>query len=433
MIRFVRGHAVAVAIVGVSVAVLVVLFATGNIGLAVAEIIVGFFAILMASGVPPRRIGQRLAQLGIVLIVVSFFTFLLIRLLPGDPVQTIIPFGTGPAFAKARAQLRADLGLNKGFFAQYWDYLKGLVQLHFGHQYSSGTEVSTLVKQSLPVSLELMIYAMIISLIIAIPLGVLGAYRAGTRTDSAINTTAFGLLALPNFVLALLLSFFIGAKLKFLPTGGYAPGWLDRAFTGDWGPVLWLVGALAVFGTLGWAVGRLGSAPGLGVMGGLTVGVIAYMVFGFVVGGNLDLYQHLRFMLLPAITLAAGQIAVFQRLLRSDMIATLQENFITLAKAEGPLRAADLVASRPATVQPHPVDGRRPERGRPHRRRRRRGGHLHGAGDGREDFPGHQRGEYVELQSYIVIIAVGFVLVNFFVDFLYAVLDPRIRRARAVA
>ena len=161
-----------------------------------------------------RLVGRRLIQLVIVLIVVSFFTFLLIRLLPGDPTQVIIPFGT----AHQRAQLRIDLGLNKNFFVQYWDYMTGLLQGHLGHQYSSGRPVSTLVNQSLPVSLELMIYAQVIALVIAIPLGVFGAYRAGTKADGTINTTAFALLALPNFVLALVLSYFIGAKLKWLPT-----------------------------------------------------------------------------------------------------------------------------------------------------------------------------------------------------------------------
>ena len=72
-----------------------------------------------------------------------------------------------------------------------------------------------------------MLYAQILALVIAIPLGVLAAYRYGTRTDRAINTTAFAFLAIPNFVLALVLSYFVGARLQWLPTAGYAPGWLD--------------------------------------------------------------------------------------------------------------------------------------------------------------------------------------------------------------
>jgi peptide/nickel transport system permease protein len=329
-----------------------------------------------------RLIARRLGQLVVVLVVVSFFTFLLIRLLPGDPVSTIIPFGRGPAFAQARNQLRADLGLNKGFFAQYWDYLTGLVQGHLGHQYSSGRPVSELVNQSLPVSLELMIYAQVISIAIAIPLGILAAYRAGTKTDSTINTTSFGLLALPNFVLALLLSFLIGAKLKWLPTGGYAPGWLDPIFDS---------------------------------------------------ASHINLGEHLKDMILPAFTLAVGQIAVYMRLLRSDMIATLQENFITLAKAKGIKNRRILWrhALRPSSLTLLTVAGLNV------------GTLIGGAivvevifsvpGMGEKIFQAINAREYVELQSYIVIVAVLFVLVNFFVDFMYAVLDPRIRRARAAA
>jgi peptide/nickel transport system permease protein len=323
-----------------------------------------------------RLIGRRLIQLVIVLIVVSFFTFLLIRLLPGDPTQVIIPFGT----AHQRAQLRADLGLNKSFLAQYWDYMTGLIQGHLGHQYSSGRSVSELVNQSLPVSLELMIYAQVIALVIAIPLGVFAAYRAGSRADDGINTTAFALLALPNFVLALALSFFIGAKLKWLPTGGYAPGWLDPFFDSS---------------------------------------------------RTMNLGQHFQYMILPSITLAVGQIAVYMRLLRSDMIATLQENFITLAKAKGISNRRILWrhALRPSSLTLLTVAGLNV-------------GTLIGGvivievifqipGMGEKIYQAINAREYVELQSYIVIVAFLFVLVNFIVDFMYAVLDPRIRRARA--
>jgi len=325
-----------------------------------------------------RLIGRRLIQLFIVLIVVSFFTFLLIRLLPGDPTQVIIPFGT----AHQRAQLRADLGLNKSFMAQYWDYMTGLVQGHLGHQYSSGRSVSELVNQSLPVSLELMIYAQVIALVVAIPLGIFAAYRAGTRADNGINTTAFALLALPNFVLALALSFFIGAKLKWLPTGGYAPGWLDPFFDSS---------------------------------------------------RHTDLLQHFKYMILPSVTLAVGQIAVYMRLLRSDMIATLQENFITLAKAKGISNRRILWrhALRPSSLTLLTVAGLNV------------GTLIGGAivievifqipGMGEKIYQAINAREYVELQSYIVIIAFLFVLVNFIVDFMYAVLDPRIRRARTAS
>ncbi|MFO7590939.1 MAG: ABC transporter permease [Acidimicrobiia bacterium] len=323
-----------------------------------------------------RLIGKRFAQLAIVLLVVSFFTFLLVRLLPGDPTNVIIPFGTDAQ----REALAADLGLDKSFLGQYWDYVTGLLQGDLGTQYSSGRPVSDLVKQSLPVSLQLMIYAQVLALLFAIPLGILTAYRSGTRTDNALNTTAFAMLALPNFVLALMLSYFVGAELKWLPTGGYAPGLLDQFFDSSRNP---------------------------------------------------DVAEHIRFMILPAITLAVGQIAVYMRLLRSDMIATLQENFITMAKAKGISNRRILWrhALRPSSLTLLTVAGLNV------------GTLIGGAvvievifqipGMGLKIFQAISAREYVELQGYILVIAVLFVLINFFVDFLYSVLDPRIRRARA--
>ena len=323
-----------------------------------------------------RLVAKRFAQLFVVLVIVSMFTFLLVRLLPGDPTNVIVPFGTDAQ----RAALRADLGLDKSFLGQYWAYVTGLLQGDFGTQYSSGRPVSELISQSLPVSLQLMIYAQVLALVIAIPLGIFTAYRNGTRADNALNTSAFALLAIPSFVLALLLSFFVGAKLKWLPTGGYAPGWMDQFFDSSRSP---------------------------------------------------DIAEHIRFMVLPAVTLAVGQIAVYMRLLRSDMIATLQENFITMAKAKGISNRRILWrhALRPSSLTLLTVAGLNV------------GTLIGGAvvieviyqipGMGLKIFQAINAREYVELQSYIVVIATLFVLVNFFVDFLYSVLDPRIRRARA--
>jgi len=333
-----------------------------------------------------RLIGRRFVQLAVVLLLVSFFTFSLVRLLPGDPTQTIIPFGTD----QQRAQLKQDLGLDKPFLQQYVNYLgvpflksegtKGLLEGELGHKYSTNQPVSDFLKQSLPVSIQLVLYAQILALVIAIPLGVLAAYRNGTRTDRAINTTAFAFLAIPSFVLAFTLSYFVGAKLKWLPTSGYAPGWLDPIFDSSRSP---------------------------------------------------DLWNHFRNMILPVITLAVGQVAIYMRLLRSDMIQTLQENFITMARAKGVSNRRILFrhALRPSSLTLLTVAGLN------------LGTLIGGAivveviygmpGMGEKIYTAIVAREYVELQSYIFVIAFIFVLINFIVDFLYIVLDPRIRRARA--
>jgi peptide/nickel transport system permease protein len=333
-----------------------------------------------------RLIGRRFVQLAVVLLLVSFFTFTLVRLLPGDPAQTILPFGTD----EQRAALEKDLGLDKPFFQQYINYLgvpllrsegtSGILQGDLGRKYSTNQPVTDFLQQSLPISIQLVLYAQVLALLIAIPLGVLAAYRSGTRTDRAINTSAFAFLAIPNFVLALVLSYFIGAKLKWLPTAGYAPGWLDPVFDPERSPQLW---------------------------------------------------DHFRYMLLPVITLAVGQVAIYMRLLRSDMIATLQENFITMAKAKGVSNRRILFrhALRPSSLTLLTVAGLNI------------GTLIGGAvvievifgvpGMGEKIFQAISAREYVELQSYVLVIAALFVIVNFIVDFLYIVLDPRIRRARA--
>lgn len=327
-------------------------------------------------------IARRLLQLVVVVILSTLFAFSLLRLFPGDVADAVLPYGT----AAQKAKFRADNGLDKPFFEQYGTWLGHLVQGDLGKDYQSNTEVSDKVAAALPVSLQLMLYAQLIALAFAIPLGVFTAYRVGTKADRAVNTGAFALLALPSFVLALALAYWVGVKWKpdipFLgqiPVTGYEPGWLEPVF---------------------------GQPSG-------------------------DLGKHFATMLLPAISLAAGLIAVYMRLLRSDMIATLQENYITMARAKGlsDKRILWRHALRPSSLTLLTVAGLN------------FGTLIGGAvavevifgipGIGTLIYQAINARQIVELQSYIAIIAIGYVLINFAIDSAYVVLDPRIRRARA--
>ncbi len=145
-----------------------------------------------------RGFALKLLRLVAVVIVVTFLTFWLTKLSPGDPVSKVKPFAP-PA---ERAQITQELGLNNGFFDQYATWLGDFTTGNFGKLYDSGTPVRDVVDQRLPVSLELMIYAQLLSLLIAIPLGVYTAYKQGSRFDGISNTLMFALLALPTFVLA---------------------------------------------------------------------------------------------------------------------------------------------------------------------------------------------------------------------------------------
>src|SRR5262249_37396564 len=137
-----------------------------------------------------------------------------------DPVTAIVGFAS-PQDHKTIAH---ELHLDQNVFQRYAEWLGGFVHGDLGHQYFGPTgrgEVWTAVEQHLPVSLELMAYAMFLTLIIAIPMGVFAAYKAGTLFDKIANMTAFGCIALPDFALALVLAYWVGVKWGWLPTEGF--------------------------------------------------------------------------------------------------------------------------------------------------------------------------------------------------------------------
>jgi peptide/nickel transport system permease protein len=314
-----------------------------------------------------RILLRRLVHLLVVLFFVTLFVALLTSMLPGDPVDAIAGF----ASEDQKDELREELGLDDPLPVRYVRWISGFVTGDLGNYYSisGGRPVMDRVTDSLPVSLQLMLYAQVLALVIAIPAGVITAYRAGSRGDRVANATAFGMLAIPNFALALVLAYYVGVELGWLPVSGY-------------------------------------------------------------VKPSEDLIEHIRRMAMPAISLAVGQIAVYMRLLRSDMIATLQEDFITMAKAKGvsPRRVLWRHALRPSSLTLLTVAGLNV------------GTLIGGAvivevifslpGIGTLLFEAISARQYIALQSLVAIIAVGYVLVNFLVDVLYAVLDPRIRHAR---
>jgi peptide/nickel transport system permease protein len=305
---------------------------------------------------------KKLGQLIVTVILVTLFASLLLELLPGDPVEVLVPFGS----EEQREAVREDLGLDRPFIVRYADWLGGFARFwdpDLGSYYtvSSQRPVVDRVQDALPVSLQLMVYAQLIGLLIAIPFGVLTAYRKDTFFDRMSNTTAFAMLAIPNFALGFVLQYYLGVKLGWFPTSGNKAAW-------------WWV--------------------------------------------------------MPAITLAVGQIAVYMRLLRSDMIATLQQDFITMAKAKG-LRTRRILfrhALRPSSLTLLTVAGLNV-------------GTLIGGtlivevvfsipGMGLLLFEAISSRQIVAFQSMVAIVAILYVLVNFAVDLLYSALDPRIRNAR---
>ena len=313
-----------------------------------------------------RAVLQRLGQLVIVLFLVTVLTALLFSLLPGDLAEVSIPFGSD----EQREALREDLGLKDPIYVQYGRWMGNFLQGDFGSFYRQAnvTPVLDRVKATAPVSLQLMLYAQVLALALAIPLGILTAKRAGSLVDKGTNTTAYALLAVPNFVLALVLAYVVGVELQWLPPQGFV---------------------------------RIST----------------------------DVGDHFRSMILPTVSLAVGQIAIYMRLLRTDLVATLQQDFILMAKSKGITERRVLWrhALRPSSLTLLTAAGLNV------------GTLIGGAlileiifnldGMGRLIFEAIGERQIVAIQSLVAIIATGYVLVNFLVDILYAILDPRIRRA----
>ena len=312
-------------------------------------------------------VGRRLLYLVPVLIAVSLLTFLIAALLPGDLAVAILADEATP---EKVAALRHEMGLDQPLVLQYLHWLGGALAGDFGRSVRTGERVLWAILQRLPITLELMLFAQVIALAIGVPLGVLCAVRNGGAFDRLMTSTAFGMLSLPAFMLAIVLIYVFSVRLKLLPATGYVP--LDE-----------------------------------------------------------DVIGNLRSFVLPAVTLGFGEWPVLMRVLRSDMIATLREDYIAMAKAKGlkPWRILLVHALKPSSLTLVTVTGINI-------------GRLIGGavlvetifalpGIGRLLIGAIYTRDFVVLQGVVLFVATAFVLVNFIVDMLYGVLDPRIRHGRA--
>jgi peptide/nickel transport system permease protein len=316
-----------------------------------------------------RFVRKKLIQLVVVLLCVTFLSFLLISLLPGDPATKLC---AGAGGQECVDQKRAELRLDDPIPVRYVRWLGDAVTGDLGSSARNQQPVWEALTQRVPVTIELLLYSQFMALVIAVPLGLLAAQRAGGILDRVSTTVLFGLLAVPSFMLALLLIYIFPVKLGWFQATGYTD------FTDN-------------------PLESLGS------------------------------------LFLPALSLAAAEMAVYMRLLRTDLIATLQEDYITMAKAKGmpPRRILLRHAFKPSSFSLITVIGLN-------------FGRLIGGaliieiifginGLGKYTVDSILGQDFIPVQGAVLVIAVGYVLINFAVDMLYAALDPRIRHARALA
>ena len=321
-------------------------------------------------GLPPvlrsslaRLVGRRLLTAIPVVWGVTFLTFAVLNLLPGDAAQALLGADATP---QEVAKLSAELHLNEPFLTRYGHWLGGAVTGHLGSSLGSGQPVTTILAQRLPVTVELIGYAFVISLVIAIPVATLAARKPGGVFDSITTFITMIGLSMAPYILALLLILVFAVDLALFPALGWTP-----------------------------------------VSGGLG--------------------ENLRSLTLPALSLGFPIGCFYTRLLRADVIEQLGEDYVTTATAKGLpswrvlLRHATpnsmfglitVVALNVGTLLGGTVIVEQ----------------IFGLpGVGQELFQAIQTRDFPVLEGIVVVFAVVVVVIGLLADLLYAVLDPRIR------
>ena len=219
-----------------------------------------------------QTIVRRLFGMIVVVILATFLLSLLMWMLPGDAAQLMVP----NSVAEVRDAIRMETGLDRGIFGYYWKWLSGMLTGDFGAYYLNGgtRPVTDVLREAVPASLQLIIYTQIVALLLSIPLGLVSAYKENSRFDKIVSSTLFTLVSFPGFALGLVLSLIFAVRLGLVDPVGYEP------FSGNLG-------------------------------------------------------THLKLMILPVVSLSVGLTASYTRLLRNDVIATLKEDYVTMAASKG--------------------------------------------------------------------------------------------------
>lgn len=182
------------------------------------------------------RIARKAVWMLLVLWGITIVSFIVIHLAPGSPtdLQTTLNPMAGEA---ARERLEALYGINRPLHVQYFDWLSRVLQLDFGNSMSSDARpVMEKIAERLPLTVGINVVSLALTLLIAVPVGVLSAWKQGSLFDKAMTVLVFLGFAMPGFWLALLLMLYTGLEHQWLPLSGLAS--LDYASLSPWGKVL---------------------------------------------------------------------------------------------------------------------------------------------------------------------------------------------------
>ena len=311
-------------------------------------------------------ITKRILSLIPTLLIVSLVVFLVIYLIPGGPATAILGL---EATADELAALNAQLGFDRPFFEQYFSWLGGVFRGDWGQSYFLNMSVLEAIGEYFWPTFSLAIFAELISLIMSIPMGILSAYKRGTIVDTATVSISLLGIALPGFLLSMFLMLLFGVTLKWLPVAGYAE---------------------------------------------LSDG----------------LWNHLRYLVLPALSLGLVQAAYITRMTRSSMLDTLYMNYIRTARAKGLKEASVVLVYGLKNAAPTilTVIGQS------------FGSLVTGTivtesifnipGLGLLTMSAINRRDVFVIQGVVLFVTLIYVLVNLVVDLLYGCVDPRIQLGR---
>ncbi len=332
-----------------------------------------------------RFVVRRLLQMAGVLFALSLLLFIWLRSLPGGTVSAILGERATPS---RRAALEAALGLDQPIYVQYWRFISRAAQGEFGASTAvmPGEDAFQVFLTRLPATIELSIFAMLIAIFLAIPLGYFAARRRGSFLDSTAVIFSLIGVAVPVFFTAFLLKYFFAVQWQVLPVSGRQDVSLDAT-----------------------------RVTGLFVLDGLLTREW---------DAAWDAFLH---MLLPALALATIPFAIIFRITRASVLDTLDADFVRTAESKG--LTAKVIRGRHvlrnAMLPVVTVVGLSV------------GGLLAGAtltetvfsfqGLGQALYVSFQQKDYAVLQVLILAASAIFVIVNLLVDILYAVIDPRIR------
>ena len=319
---------------------------------------------------------RRLIQAVMVMVTVAFIAFMLFQYV-GDPVVFLLGQDATPEQIRS---LRADLGLDKPFFVQFWHFLVNAAQGEFGLSLRQGAKVSRLMAERFPATLELALVAAALALLVGVPMGVYAALKRGTFISQAFMTLSLLGVSLPTFLIGILLILVFAVVLGWFPSFGR-------------GEVV----------HIGWWTSGLLTAKG---------------------------WHHIT---LPAITLAIFQLTLIMRLVRAEMLEVLRTDYIKFARARGLSdRAIHFGHALKNTLVPvMTITGLQ------------LGGLIAFAiitetvfqwpGMGLLFIQAVQSADIPVMAAYLCLIALVFVIINLIVDLLYFAVDPRLRMDRAAA